>query len=406
MAKRKAPKRTKTKYANIYFNEQSKLYDIKYNYKVYNPHTKKNDYKAKWVYGIATIGQAQSELAKLRANGPKPQDKDITLQGAFELWETKTVVNKGSPITINNTKQQLKMIAQFLPLDTKLKDISEDTYLNLCAQMRKYGYSEETLHTLNGTFRKLINIAYKRRLIHENILNYCDNMNTKQKDSDSYRMISKDEFDLLNAYFRDNKCIRNGTNNYPKYRLLLHLLYYTGARVGELLALTYNDFEDFSYYKKDDPQPPLRIPSSKDLKGEHLRGMRIKITKSYVSDIKLTKDPKNYKKRTIPLPSYVERLATIVIQSQMQVGSLDDRVFSWGHSATYTMLQRACKKVNIPNCSCHDFRHTYISNLIKQGVPLPVIEKVSGDNQTTILKRYSHMFESDEVMVLKAIENF
>lgn len=395
MAKRKAPKRTKTKYANIYFNEQSKLYDVKYNYKVYNPHTKKNDYKAKWVYGIATIGQAQSELAKLRANGPKPQDKDITLQGAFELWETKTVVNKGSPITINNTKQQLKMIAQFLPLDTKLKDISEDTYLNLCAQMRKYGYSEETLHTLNGTFRKLINIAYKRRLIHENILNYVDNMNTKQKDSDSYRMISKEEFDLLNAYFRDNKCIRNGTNNYPKYRLLLHLLYYTGARVGELLALTYNDFEDFSYYKKGDPQPPLRIPSSDDLEGEHLRGMRIKITKSYASNIKLTKDPKNYKKRTIPLPSYVERLATIVIQSQMQVGSLDDRVFSWGHSSTYTMLQRACKKVNIPNCSCHDFRHTYISNLIKQGVPLPVIEKVSGDNQTTILKRYSHMFESD-----------
>lgn len=62
MAKRKAPKRTKTKYTNIYFNEQSKLYDIKYNYKVYNPHTKKNDYKAKWVYGIATIGQAQSEF--------------------------------------------------------------------------------------------------------------------------------------------------------------------------------------------------------------------------------------------------------------------------------------------------------------------------------------------------------
>lgn len=85
MAKRKAPKRTKTKYTNIYFNEQSKLYDVKYNYKVYNPHTKKNDYKSKWVYGIATIGQAQSELAKLRANGPKPQDKDITLQGAFEL---------------------------------------------------------------------------------------------------------------------------------------------------------------------------------------------------------------------------------------------------------------------------------------------------------------------------------
>lgn len=54
---------------------------------------------------------------------------------------------------------------------------------------------------------------------------------------------------------------------------------------------------------------------------------------------------------------------------------------------------------------CHEFRHTFISNLIKEGVPLPVIEKVSGDTQETILKRYSHMFESDEVMVLIALEN-
>lgn len=51
----------------------------------------------------------------------------------------------------------------------------------------------------------------------------------------------------------------------------------------------------------------------------------------------------------------------------------------------------------------HMFRHTFISNLIRQNVPLPVIEKVSGDTQETIFKRYSHMFESDEVMVLVAI---
>ena len=30
-------KRTKTKYPNIYYNENTKLYDVKYNYKVYVP---------------------------------------------------------------------------------------------------------------------------------------------------------------------------------------------------------------------------------------------------------------------------------------------------------------------------------------------------------------------------------
>ena len=45
----------------------------------------------------------------------------------------------------------------------------------------------------------------------------------------------------------------------------------------------------------------LYIPSSERAKEDHLRGMRIRVTKAYVSDLKLTKDPKNFKKRTIPL---------------------------------------------------------------------------------------------------------
>ena len=44
-------------------------------------------------------------------------------------------------------------------------------------------------------------------------------------------------------------------------------------------------------------------------------------------------------------------------------------------------------------------------NFLKNNVPLPVIEKVSGDTQQTILERYSHMFESDEVMVLLTMQS-
>ena len=86
-------------------------------------------------------------------------------------------------------------------------------------------------------------------------------------------------------------------------------------------------------------------------------------------------------------------------------GKLDERIFEWSHGACVSMLQKACEKLQMPKYTCHEFRHTFISNLIKNGVPLPVIEKVSGDTQATILKRYSHMFESDEVMVLIAMQN-
>ncbi|MCM1541570.1 MAG: site-specific integrase [Blautia sp.] len=397
-------KRSKTKYAGVYFNETTKKYDIKYNYKVYNPLTQKNDYKAKWVYNLLTITEARTELAKLQAGGVKPEDKDITLQGAFDLWKIKMQANNSSPVTIRNTEQHLRMISQFIPLETRLKDITEETYLKFCSDIRSHGYADETLYSLNASFRKLINLAHKKRLIKENILDYADNMKTKQKED--YRLIEYEEFELLDTYFKNNNFVRLGVNNYPKYRLLINLLYFTGMRIGEVLALTYNDFETFSYYKKTDDKPIRLVPSSDDIHNEHLQGTRVKVTKAYVSEIKLTKDPKNFKKRTIPLPPAAERLAMRAIESQKQVGgSLDDRIFNWGHGAASTMIKNACKKVNIPTCGCHDFRHTYISNLIKNGVPLPVIEKVSGDTQGTILKRYSHMFESDEVMVLMAMSN-
>lgn len=397
-------KRTKTKYAGVYLNETTKKYDVKYNYKVYNPLTQKNDYKAKWVYNLLTITEARAELAKLQAGGVKAEDKDITLQGAFDLWKVKMQANNSSPVTIRNTEQHLRMISQFIPLETRLKDITEDTYLKFCSDIRSHGYADETLYSLNASFRKLINLAHKKRLIKENILDYADNMKTKQKED--YRLIDYEEFELLDTYFKNNNFVRLGVNNYPKYRLLINLLYFTGMRIGEVLALTYNDFERFSYYKKGDDRPIRLVPSSDDTQNEHLQGTRVKVTKAYVSDIKLTKDPKNFKKRTIPLPPAAERLVMRAIESQKQVGgSLDDKIFNWGHGAVSTMIKNACKKVNIPTCGCHDFRHTYISNLIKNGVPLPVIEKVSGDTQGTILKRYSHMFESDEVMVLMAMSN-
>lgn len=397
-------KRTKTKYAGVYYNENTKKYDVKYNYTVYNPLKKANDYKAKWIYNIPTITEAKAQLAKLQTNGVKDSDKDITLSGAFDLWKIKAQGQDFSPVTINNTSEHMRMIYQFLPAETKLKDITEDVYYKFCADVREHNYADETLRSINATFRKLINLCYKKKLIKENVLSYADNMRTKQKED--YRIISIEEYDEIDKYFKNNSFWRLGINNYPKYRLLFSLLFYTGLRIGECIALTYADFEDFTYYKKTEDKPLIIAPSSELTEGKHLQGMRVKVTKAYVSDIKLTKDPKNFKKRAIPLSPHPTRLFMRIKEEHlMKGGSLDDKIFNWTHGACDTALKKACKECDLPAYSCHEFRHTFISNLIRKGVPLPVIEKVSGDTQETILKRYSHMFESDEVMILSALQD-
>lgn len=395
-------KRRKTKYTGVYFNETTKKYDVKYNYKVYNPLTKKNDYKSKWIYNIATITEARSELSNLQANGFKSSDKDITLSGAFDLWKIKASGQDYSPVTIDNTLQHMNMIYQFLPADTKIKDISEDVYYKFCSDVRSHGYSDETIRSINATFRKLINLCYKRKLISENILNYADNIRTRSKED--YRIISKEEFDEIDNYLKNNSFYRLGVNCYPKYRLLVNILYYTGIRVGECLALTYNDFEEFDYYRKSDEKSVVISPSSQLSKEKHLRGWRLVVDKAYVSDIKLTKDTKNFKHRKIPLSPAPTRLFMRIKQEHiLSGGNLDERIFSQTHGAVNMMICNVCKKLKLQEYNCHEFRHTFISNLIRKGVPLPVVEKVSGDTQETILKRYSHMFESDEMMILNVL---
>ena len=398
-------KRTKTKYANIYLNENTKKYDIKYNYKVYNTDTKKNDYKQKWKYGIPTVKEAKTELAKLQNDSVLAKDKDITLEGAYKLWLVKAETQDFSPASIQNTASYLKMLCHFIPKETKMKDITADMYEKTMKKVRQYGYSDETIRNINATFRKLIHLCCNKRLVSTNILEHADNIRTKNKIS--YRIIPEKEFIAISNYFKTHRSVRSEVNNYPKYRFMFSLLYYTGIRLGECLALQYDDFEFFSHFKEgEEPQDKifLDFPSTEDMDREHLMGTQVKITKTYLSDFKVTKEPKNFKSRTIVLaPDVVRIYQRLHSKHTLKGGADSDRIFDWGDTACNNMLQKVCIKLGFPHYHCHEFSHTFISNLISKGVPLPVISKVSGDTQETILKRYSHMLERDEVMVLKAL---
>ncbi len=284
-----------------------------------------------------------------------------------------------------------------------MRDITSDIYEKTMNAVRKHGYSDETIRNINATFRKLIHLCYSKGLTSTNILESADNIRTKKKSD--YRVIPKEHFNEIDKYFQTHRFIRQGTNNYPKYRFMFSLLYYTGIRLGECLALQYDDFEFFSHFKKgEEPKDKyiLDFPSASDLDREHLLGTQVKITKTYLNNFKITKEPKNSKERTIVLnPATVRLYQRLHAEHTLDGGA--ERIFPWGHAACNNMLQKACKKLGLPSYHCHEFRHTYISNLVGEGVPLPVISEVSGDNQETILKRYSHMFEQDKVMVLKAL---
>lgn len=99
-------------------------------------------------------------------------------------------------------------------------------------------------------------------------------------------------------------------------------------------------------------------------------------------------------------------LVTVIpeqIQSASMTADWEKKLLEIEHGTCNVMIKKACREKGICEYNCHDFRHTYISMLVREGVPIPVIEKVSGDTQATIFKRYSHMFPGDEEWVLQVL---
>lgn len=406
MGEKEKVKRTKTKYPSIYFNESTKKYDVKYNYTVYDVVQKKNVYKAKWVYGIATVSEAKTVLAELQKDGVKEKDKELTLEGAFQFWLKYADMKGLSDITIRNTTQHYNVITKYIHKDTKIKDLTEEIYLEMMGNCKRDCYSQESLHSINATFRKLINLLYKKKMISQNFLVQSENYKTISKKE--YRLVTPEEYEALDDYFGKGGFIRNGIDNFADYRCLIAILYFCGLRISEALALTWNDIEIFDYRKKKEQSAIWVHVSEKDTKQKNLVGKRLIIRQSYVTKSKKIKETKNKKERTVPISPSVDYLLGHLNRSfefQADPSTRNDRIFPWTDGAVRGTLERACEHLGIQKITCHDFRHTFISNLIRRGVPLPVIEKVSGDTQETILKRYSHMFEQDERLVLEALSD-
>ncbi len=245
----KAVKKTKTKYTGIYFNEKNKKYDIKYNYTIYNPDKQKNEYKQKWKYGIPNIKQAKMELANLQNSITATGKKNISLKRAYQLWLARAETQNFSPKSIKNTVSHLNMLCQFIPKETKMGgDITGEIYEKVMNAVRKYGYSDETIRNINATFRKLIHLCYQKGLTSTNILESADNIRIKPKDD--YRVIPEEDFLALQLYFKNHKFFRSEVNNYPKYRFMFFLLYYTGIRLGECLACSMMILNSFPISKK------------------------------------------------------------------------------------------------------------------------------------------------------------
>ena len=159
----------------------------------------------------------------------------------------------------------------------------------------------------------------------------------------------------------------------PEAKMAFLLLYWTGMRIGELLALTYKDID--------------------------LDKRTIFISKSYQridgrDIITPPKTPKSKRNITIPpflaeeLKEYTSRLYGIME---------DERMFRFTKSYMEHEIIKGIQKSGVKRIRLHDLRHSHASMLVEMGfTPLAIAERLGHEKIETTLNTYSHLYPNKQ----------
>lgn len=148
------------------------------------------------------------------------------------------------------------------------------------------------------------------------------------------------------------------------------ILYWTGIRCGELLALTISDFD--------------------------LQKKTLSIDKNYqvVKGEEMITTPKTEKSnRVIDLPEFLCDEMEDYFSSLYKVDE-NSRIFTFTKSFLHHEMDRGSAKAGIKRIRLHDLRHSSCALLIELGYsPIQIAERL-GHESVTITERYSHLYPS------------
>jgi integrase len=221
-------------------------------------------------------------------------------------------------------------------------------------------YAPTYLKTINNQITAIFNHAVRFYELKKNPVHAAGTIGKKH--ANEMLFWTSDE------YLRFARAIRNNPEAYHA----IAVLYWCGLRLGEMLALT---FDDVDLDKKT-----LRVSKSyQRIKGEDV------IT-----------GPKTEKSnRTISIPDALcAELRTFF--GMHYVYDKDDRIFDIGKSQLYRIMKEGAEKADVKKIRIHDLRHSHVSLLIEMGFSAVAIADRLGHESVEITFRYAHLFPSQQ----------
>lgn len=231
-------------------------------------------------------------------------------------------------------------------------------------------YSKTYLKTVHTQLVAIFSFAQKYHNLKDNPASQCGSIGSSKSEQEM-KIWTLEQF---------NTFIETEKNNIMYYTAF-NVLYYTGMRLGELLALSWDkiNFEE---------QTILIDKSLQKLNGV-----------TYITSPKTKKSI-----RTIVIfPKLVEILKKY---KEACYEPLDDTlVFPFVKSTISRELIRKTKNLDLPKIRIHDFRHSHVSLLIEMGLSINDIANRLGHESTkTTFDTYSHLYKNKDDEIAKKLQ--
>lgn len=290
---------------------------------------------------------------------------DIWLEGHKNMITSRTFME------YNSTVKRLKPIIGHLHLYTldsfQIMDLLEAELANLAPKTRRNYYS---------VLKMVIKTALERKLVPNDALQGLKNPRVPKKEKP---VLTKEQLIQVATIAQQYK-----------HGLIIQLLCATGARVSEILGLTWNAV-DFN-------KNTITIDQSVDIRNRRLK-----------NEVK-TKNSR----RTIELPPELMQLLkehkqktlgkiVPINQANLLVFTVDGKPIHY--DTIRKKWLRILKKAGLPKVNIHAIRHSVITAMLNEGVPPIIVAGLVGHDVATTVNTYAQKIQGGKALNLFSVTN-
>lgn len=285
---------------------------------------------------------------------------DISVNKFVEMY----FEDKKGELKERSLKNKLHMIEKhILPYfgEKKINEIKTTDIIKWQNIIREKDYAETYQRMLQNQLNALFNHASKVYNLKENPCSKIKKMG--KSDAKSIDFWTRDEYDKFIATFEEN----------DRYYVLFEILFWTGCREGELLALNSKDID--------------------------LVNNKIHISKTYYRSggkDYITEPKTESSVRTIDIPEFLKEEIQDYLNRLYKYPE-NERIFPIGAEAVQHMMKAHIKMAGVKKIRVHDLRHSHVAFLINQGVkPLVIKERVGHRDIKMTLNTYGHLYPNEQ----------